>query len=166
MGRRSLPHKPEKAADPGAGRGQRCAVSIFVRHHHGDGGLCVVDVERAAARNQLHEARGAIVVADVKRKRKAVGSGPRSPDGKAKHPDNIPEPSGFVLARHAGRNGNVIVEHAPGEKDGERDAGFTGKLRDFNLEAIGDGLRARVAVDDGAEWLGVVVVVGVHGLNG
>ena len=41
--------------------------SIFVRHHHGDGGLRVVDVERAAGGNQFDKPRCAVVVADIQR---------------------------------------------------------------------------------------------------
>ena len=39
-------------------------ASILVRHHYGDGGLRVVNVEGAASGNQFHKAGGAVVVAD------------------------------------------------------------------------------------------------------
>ena len=53
-----------------SGSAARCLrSSIFVRHHHGDGGLRVVNVERAASGNQFDEARLAVVVADVERER-------------------------------------------------------------------------------------------------
>ena len=44
----------------------RCR-SILVRHHYGDGGLRVVDVEGAASGNEFHLAWCAIVVSDMKR---------------------------------------------------------------------------------------------------
>lgn len=43
------------------------------------------------------------------------------------------------------------------EKHGKRNPRLARGLADFNLQTIGDGLRARVTVDNGAEWLGVVV---------
>jgi len=46
--------------------------SIFIRHHHRDGGLRVVHVECATSGDQLNETGGAVVVADVERKRQAV----------------------------------------------------------------------------------------------
>ena len=78
-------------------------------------------------------------------------------DGKAKHPDNIPKPSGFILAGDTGRDGNELLEHAPREKHGKRDARLAGGRADFDLQAVGDGLLAGVAVDDGADWLGFLV---------
>ena len=41
------------------------AVSVFVRHHDGDGGARVVHVHRAALGDELHELGGAVVVANV-----------------------------------------------------------------------------------------------------
>ena len=40
-----------------------------------------------------------VVVADVERNGQARLCGLRFADGKAEHPDNIPKPAGFVLAR-------------------------------------------------------------------
>ena len=56
--------------------------SILVLHHHGDRGLRVVDVERAARRDQLDQTSGAVVVADVERNGDARGSGTAPTDGK------------------------------------------------------------------------------------
>jgi len=90
--------------------------SILARHHYGNGGLRVVHVEEATHGNQFDKARGAVVVANVERKRQAGLSGLCLEDGKAEHPDNIPKPSGFVLAGYVGRHGHVSVEHATCEK--------------------------------------------------
>ena len=46
---------------PPVRRGQCVQWSIFVRQHHSDGGLRIVDVQRAAGRDQLHQTRGAVV---------------------------------------------------------------------------------------------------------
>ena len=51
-----------------------CGASILVRHHYGDGGLRVVHVEGAAHGYQFDEARGAVVVANVERKRQPAVS--------------------------------------------------------------------------------------------
>lgn len=65
--------------------------SIFVRQHYGDGRLRIVDVERAALGNQLHQLRALVIgLAHVECNRDAVGSGPRTEDGEAEHPNDIP----------------------------------------------------------------------------
>jgi hypothetical protein len=46
--------------------------SIFVGHHDGDGGLWVVDVERAALRDEFYQLGAVVVVADVERDGDAV----------------------------------------------------------------------------------------------
>jgi hypothetical protein len=46
--------------------------SIFVGHHDGDGGLWVVDVERAALRDEFYQLGALVVVADVERNGDAV----------------------------------------------------------------------------------------------
>jgi hypothetical protein len=83
--------------------------SILVRHHNGDGGLRVVNVECAASGDQLHETGAAVVVADVERKGHPGLSGLRLADGKAEHPDNIPKPPGLVLTGDVGRDDRRII---------------------------------------------------------
>jgi len=55
-------------------RAVRLCWSIFVRHHHGDGGLRVVNVECAASGDEFDKPRCAIVVADIERDRDAVNT--------------------------------------------------------------------------------------------
>jgi len=50
---------------------QMVCRSIFVGHHHGDGGFGFVHVERVALGNQLHELGAVIVVADIQGNRHA-----------------------------------------------------------------------------------------------
>ena len=140
--------------------------SILVGHHYGDGGLGIVDVQRAAHGDQLDQAGAMGVIADVEGERQAGLAGARFADGKAEHPDNIPEAAGFVLAGHARRDCDVRAMNGAGEENGEADSGFLGNARNVNLFAIGEGLGAGVGVDHGAEWLGGVVGYGVHGVSG
>ena len=42
--------------------------TFLVRHHHGDGGLRVVNVEGAAIGDKFHQPGGAVVVADMGRR--------------------------------------------------------------------------------------------------
>ena len=66
---------PKKIAPAAVGNGRVMVCgSIFVRHHQGDGGLRVVNVQRAARRNQLHKPRCAVVIADIERNRDAVAT--------------------------------------------------------------------------------------------
>ena len=71
---------------------------------------------------------------------------------KSCHPDDIPKASGFVLAGHAFRHGDECIKNGAGQKHREFDSGFLRGLGDFNLHAVGDGLRSGVTVNDGAEW--------------
>ena len=69
-----------RKAKPSSGAQPRC----IARFADGDGGLCVVHVERAARRNQLHKARAhGVGVANIKRNGDARGSG------------TAPEPTGM-----------------------------------------------------------------------
>ncbi len=103
-------------------REQRAAELIFVGEHDGDRGHRVVDVHRASGGNQLGEAgRVAVGVADVERDRQAAGAGLRADDREAKHPDDIPEPAGFVLAGDAGRDSDALLVNSPRDKDREAD---------------------------------------------
>jgi hypothetical protein len=59
--------------------------------------------------------------------------------------------AGFVLAGQRlpaaiSRHGDVVVIHCAGEEKRKGDAGFAGDFRDFDLKAVGDGLRAGVTV--------------------
>src|SRR5215831_17614551 len=79
--------------------------SIFVWHHHRDGGLRVVHVERATSSDELHKAGWPVVgVFAIQRDGAAVGVAVAAEDGKARHPDNIPKSSGFVMAGHVHRD--------------------------------------------------------------
>src|ERR1019366_7162351 len=60
-----------------------CGRSILVRHHYRYGRFRRVNVEGAAHGNQFDEARGAVVVTHIQRKRQAGLSGLRFADGKA-----------------------------------------------------------------------------------
>jgi hypothetical protein len=77
---------------PGHPTGQ--VVSILVGHHHGDGGLRVVNVERAARRNQLDELGAVVVVSDVELDGDAVNAGPCAEDREAE----LRRPSGVVCS--------------------------------------------------------------------
>ena len=59
---------------------------------------------------------------------------------------NIPKPAGFVLGGHAGRHGHVSVINGAGEKNRETDSGFLRGFGDFNLHAVGNGLRSGVRI--------------------
>ena len=79
LGDAASPQKGKNLAEPfpvqpGAWYVRR---SIFVRHHNCDGGFWLVHVEGAASGNQFDEARGAVVVSDIERKRQAGLSGLR-----------------------------------------------------------------------------------------
>lgn len=64
--------------------------SILFGRLHGDGGLCLVNVQCATSGNQFHQSRAEAVVALIQRKRQTSLCGLGLADGKAKHPDNIP----------------------------------------------------------------------------
>ena len=132
---------------------------IFVRHHHGDGGLRVVNVERAAGGNQLHELGAAVVVADVEGDGDAVGSGTTAGDGKFGHPDDVPEAASLVLAGHAVGDGNVSIKDGAREIYRELDSRLSGGGGDFDLAAVGDGLLARVGVDDWPKVRAVLAII-------
>ena len=48
----------------------------------------------------------------------------------------------------SGRHGHISVKHGAGDKNRKTDSGFLRGLGDFNLTAVGDGLRAGVGVND------------------
>jgi len=135
------------------------------RQHHGDGGLRVVNVPRAASGNQLHQLGAVVVVADIERDGQAVNPWTAADDREAQHPANVPKASGFVLSRHAFRHGDIFIKHRVGQKHRKLDSGFLRGLGDFDLHAVGDGLRSRVGVNDGAKvraGLVLVVLVRIH----
>jgi len=134
---------------------------IFVWHHHGDGGLRVVNVERAASGNQFDEAGTLIVVADIQGNGDSVATWAAAKDSETEHPDNIPKASGFVLTGHAFGHGYVSIKNRAREENGEFDSSFLRGLGDFDLHAVGDGLRSRVTVNDFAKRR--LCLVRVHG---
>jgi hypothetical protein len=76
----------------------------------GDGGFWFINVEGAASGNEFHWAWRAIVVSDMKRNRDAVETfAAAALDCEKKHPDNVPKPSGFVLAGHVQCHGHITV---------------------------------------------------------
>jgi len=135
--------------------------SIIVRHHYRDGGLWVVNVECATSGDQFHQSGAAVVVADIERNRQTVTTGAAAKDGKTYHRQNIPKPSGFVLAGHVRGHGHISIVNGAREKNRETDSGFLRGLGDFNLKAVGDGMGAGVSVNDIAK--GRVVFFGVGG---
>jgi hypothetical protein len=70
----------------------------------------------AASRNQLHEPGAAVVIADVEYKRQSGLAVPLA-DGEAQHLNNIPKPSGLVLAGDIRRHDHVSVKDAAREKN-------------------------------------------------
>src|ERR1039458_2461029 len=139
-----------------AGRGARQAgrlrsPSIFVRHHQGDGGLRVVNVECAASGNHLHEPRWAVVVFHIHRNGQAANAWASAENRKASHPYNIPQAASFVLAGDAVWRGDVAVIHGASQENGEFDSRFGGAFGNVHLHTVGDGLRSRVTVNDFAK---------------
>ena len=65
----------------------------------------VVNIKRAASGDEFHQAGDAVVVADIERNGDALNSGACTVDGKSQHPNQVPEAASFVLAGHAGRQG-------------------------------------------------------------
>ena len=106
--------------------------SIFTGLHDGDGGLRVVNIQRAASGDEFYQAGGAVVVADIERNGDALNSWAGAMDGKSQHPNQVPEAASFVLAGHAGRHGHINIINGAGEKNRETDSGFLRGFRDFN----------------------------------
>jgi len=52
----------------------------------------------------------------------------RFADGKTEHPNNIPKPTGFVLAGNTGRDKDEAVIDGASEENREADSGFLGNL--------------------------------------
>src|ERR1039458_2707458 len=125
----------------------RCR-SILVRHHYGDGGLWIVNVEGATSGNEFHGARGAIVVSDMKRNRNPVATVAAALDCETEHPDNVPKASSLVLAGYVGWHGHISVVNCGREKHGESDAGLGGGAGNVHLEAVLKGLFPGVSVND------------------
>ncbi len=86
-----------------------------------------------------------------KRNGDALATWAAADDSETEHPDNVPKASGFILAGHAFRHGDVRIKNRAGEKHGKFDSGFLRGLGDFNLHAVGDGLCAGVGVEDWSE---------------
>ena len=150
-GRRKSPMAKKRLNRCQSSRVSISGRSILVHEHDSNGGLRVVNVERAANGGQPDKAGAAVVVADIERHRQTVATGAAAENGKAGHCDYIPEPASFVLAGHAGRHGHVSVIDAAGEKNRETDSGFLRGFGNFNLYAVGDGLRSGVRKDDFAK---------------
>jgi len=136
--------------------------SILIHEHDSNGGLRVVNVERAANGGQPDKPGASVVVADIERNRQTVATGAAAEDGKPGHCDNIPKPAGFVLGGHARRHGHVSVINGAGEENWKTDSGFLGGFADFNLHTVGNGLRSGVRKDDFAKRR--IIVVRVHGV--
>ena len=63
-------------------------------------------------------------------------------DSETGHPNDIPKASGFVLAGHVRRHGDVGFKNCAGQEHRKFDSGFLRGLGHFHLHAIGDGLRS------------------------
>ena len=110
---------------------------------------CGSSMSRGAANGgQPDKSRGAVVIADIQRNRQAVATGAAAKNGKPGHGDNIPKPAGFVLGFDARRHGHIKIINGAGEENREADSGFLGGFGDFNLYAVGNGLRSGVRKDD------------------
>jgi hypothetical protein len=130
------------------GPGQRWGL-VFVRQKHADGRSRVVNVHRASGGNQLGEAgRVRVRVAHVECEGQSAGAGLGADDREAKEPSDIPETAGFVLPGNTGRDCNALLVNSASDKDRKADSRFLGGFADFDLEAVGDGLRAGVLVND------------------
>ena len=129
---------------------------IFVRHHDGDSGLWFVDVERTASGNELYEFCSAVIVAHVERNGNTVATWAAAEDGKAEHPNDVPQAAGFVLAADLRRHCDISIEHGARDKHGQLDSGFLRRLGDVDLHAIGDGLGSGVGEDHAAKKLAAV----------
>jgi len=114
-----------------------CGRSILVRHHYCDGRFRRVHVERATHGNQFYKSSGAVVVAHIKRERQAVLSLRRFADSKAEHPENIPQPSGFVLASHVRWHGYISIKRCACDENRKLNSGFLRGLGHFDLKAVG-----------------------------
>lgn len=101
--------------------------------------------------NQLHQPGAGVVVANIERERQAVLPTLRFAYGKTEYPDNIPKPSGFVLAGHPGRDSHISVINGASQKYRKTDSGLLRRLGHFNLKAFGNGLGAGVGVNNFAE---------------
>jgi len=71
--------RPENRAPP-------CWSSILVGEHDGDGGLGIVEIERATGGDELDQACAVVVVADVEGDGHAFGARPNAKDREAEHP--------------------------------------------------------------------------------
>ena len=68
------PSRNEKARVPAKVRGRWWVLrSVLVRQHQRQSGLRVVNVQRGASGDELHQLRAVVVVANVERDRQAVG---------------------------------------------------------------------------------------------
>jgi len=117
-------------------------VDLLVGH------LGQAGVECAARGNQIHQPGAAVVVADIKLIGDAVAPVAKAFEGKAEHREDVPKPSGLVLADDVRRHGNLSVEDATGEKNREADARLGGGGGNVHLFAVLDGLFAGVGVND------------------
>ena len=91
-----------------------------------------------------------------------VMAGAGADDREAKHPDQVPEPAGFVLPGDTGRDCNALLVNSASDENREADSRFLCGFRHFDLKAVRNRLRAGVLVDDRAEGLGGVFGVVVH----
>ena len=84
-GRRKSPTTEKRLNRCQSSRVSIFGQSILVQEHDSNGGLRVVNVERAANGGQPDKSRGAVVVADVQRNRQAVATGAAAKNGKPGH---------------------------------------------------------------------------------
>src|SRR5439155_19036723 len=120
---------------------------ILLRQHDRNHWLGVI--AGAADRFQRHEVTAvqlAVVISDVELEQERVASELRC--RAAKHPENVPQPPAFVLARHAFGNLNVLAVNRAGERHRELDPGFLRHLAHIHQNAIFQGLRPGVDGND------------------
>src|SRR5262245_602678 len=122
-------------------------VSVLVGQHDGDDRLAIV--AGAADRFQAGERGRAvlpIIVADVDGEadlRTAAAAADRT----GEQPDDIPEPAGFVLVEHAGRDGYTAFPRGACQGDGEPDSGFSCRVAHVGQNAVAEGGGAGMPID-------------------
>ena len=106
-----------------------------------------------------------IGVAHVERHRQPAGAGLGADDCEAQHPNDIPEPAGFVLGRDSRRDGYALLIDSASDENREADSRFLRGFRHFDLKAVRNRLRAGVLVDDRPKVrAGLATVGGVFGV--
>src|SRR5262245_38321896 len=120
-------------------------ASILIPEHDGDARRAVIVWAADCLEPNQRRRSILVVVADMDGEANLRSAAPS--DGQPEHPNDIPQPAGFILTSHTRRDSNASLPHGPCQGDRKAETRFLGRAAHVDQNAVLDGLSAAVPMD-------------------